>query len=159
MTNLLRWQCQQLCQQPSRERVRKGSAELKRIGLASNENTPDFIDDLRPIDGLLIPARKDRTTQAQRPGPRDATMATGGRAQAPRWMGSLQRMVRPLCAHLRVSATERKRKLLRIQRRSNPIERTQLPTTRESHCWLSNAQTHNSTRKRKRTTRRARQRM
>jgi hypothetical protein len=35
------------------------------------------------------------TTQAQRPGPREAWIATGAR-----WPGSLQRMVRPLCAHV-----------------------------------------------------------
>jgi hypothetical protein len=35
------------------------------------------------------------TTQAQRPGPRDATIATGAR-----WPGSLQRMVRPLTLKL-----------------------------------------------------------
>src|SRR5438309_1800741 len=34
------------------------------------------------------------TTQAQRPGPRDAWIATWTR-----WPGSLQRMVRPSCAH------------------------------------------------------------
>src|ERR687890_19664 len=43
---------------------------------------------------VLMACESRLTTQAQRPGPRDATIATGMR-----WPGSLQRMVRPRCRH------------------------------------------------------------
>jgi hypothetical protein len=76
MTIPFRWHCQQICQQPSSERVRKGLAELEGISLASHDQTPDFINDLRLIDWLSKPAGKDLTTQAQRPGPRGSTFAT-----------------------------------------------------------------------------------
>ena len=56
---------------------------LRKAGLGQEESMPssgrlDFMSQL--------------TTQAQRPGPRDAWIATGAR-----WPGSLERMVRPLC--------------------------------------------------------------
>jgi len=85
-----RWHCQQICQQKRGERVKTGFAELEMIGLVSDEETLENIEDLRLIGWLLKPAGEDRTTQAQRPGPRDAWIAT-----ATRWPGSLQRMVEP----------------------------------------------------------------
>src|SRR4051812_14869123 len=84
-----RWHCQQICQQKLGERVKAGKAELRMIDLVSSEQTPENIEDLRLIGWLLKPAGEDLTTQAQRPGPREAWMATGMR-----WPGSLQRMVR-----------------------------------------------------------------
>jgi hypothetical protein len=59
------------------------------ISLVNSENTPENIKDLRLIGWLLKPAGEDLTTQAQRPGQRGRTIATGIR-----WPGSLQRMVR-----------------------------------------------------------------
>jgi len=94
MTIPFRWHCQQICQQPSSERVKKGLAELEGISLVSDDKIPDSIDDLRLFDWLSSSAGEDLTTQAQRPGARDATMATTTLPP-----GSLQRMVRPLCAH------------------------------------------------------------
>ena len=85
-----RWHCQQICQQKLGERVKTGMTELWMISLVSSENIPENIEDLRLLGWLIKPAGEDLTTQAQRPGARDATIAT---ATLP--PGSLQRMVRP----------------------------------------------------------------
>src|SRR4051794_18850479 len=85
-----RWHCQQICQQKLGERVKTGLAELGWIVLVSRENTYENTEDLRLIGWLLKPAGEDLTTQAQRPGARDATIAT---ATLP--PGSLQSVVRP----------------------------------------------------------------
>jgi len=58
MTIPFRWHCQQMCQQPSSERVKKGLAELEGISLASDEKTLDFIDDLRLFDCFQTPQEK-----------------------------------------------------------------------------------------------------
>jgi len=78
-----RRRCQQICQQPSSERVRKVYAELGQFNLANRDQMPDSIDDLRLIDWLSKPAGKDLTTQAQRPGPRDALIAPVMRHHVP----------------------------------------------------------------------------
>lgn len=84
-----RWHCQQICQQKRGERVKVGMAELEVISLVSGAVTYENTKDLRLIGWLLKPAGEDLTTQAQRPGTRDATIAT-----ATPMPGSLQRMVR-----------------------------------------------------------------
>ena len=89
MTIPFRWHCQQICQQPSSERVKKGLAELEGISLVSEEEIPDSIDDLRLFDWLSNSAGEDLTTQAQRPGPRGRAIAN--RDAKP---GSLQRLFR-----------------------------------------------------------------
>ena len=60
----------------SSERVRKVFAELERFSLASSEQIPDSMGDLRLLIGFQIPAEEDLTTQAQRPGPRGRSIAT-----------------------------------------------------------------------------------
>jgi hypothetical protein len=71
-----RWHCQQICQQKLGERVKTGLAELRMISLVSDKNTYENTEDLRLLGWLLKPAGEDLTTQAQRPGAREATTAT-----------------------------------------------------------------------------------
>jgi hypothetical protein len=83
-----RWHCQQICQQKLGERVKTGLAELEVISLFSGAVTYENTKYLRLLCWLLKPAGEDLTTQAQRPGAREAMIATT--TPPP---GSLQRMV------------------------------------------------------------------
>jgi hypothetical protein len=85
-----RWHCQQICQQKLGERVIAGLLELEWIALVSEQFTSENTPDLRLLGWLSKPAGEELTTQAQRPGAGEATIAT---ATLP--PGSLQRMVRP----------------------------------------------------------------
>src|ERR1051325_5625678 len=65
------WHCQQICQQPSSERVRNGLAELEGISLASNKQTPDFIEEFE-AELIGFKARRRRPND-----PSSATRRTG----------------------------------------------------------------------------------
>jgi hypothetical protein len=71
-TNFTYWHCQQICQQILSKRVKCGMAELEVISLVSSAVTYENTEDLRLLGWLLKPAGEDLTTQAQRPGARDA---------------------------------------------------------------------------------------
>src|SRR5947209_5058074 len=67
------------------------NSEVCRIGRVAEDDLALFFHDVEDVIGHAL---LRRTTQAQRPGPRDATIAP-----VMRWPGSLQRMVRPRFVH------------------------------------------------------------